>query len=120
MIKIINEIFETLEIESYREMVFQNTIKYVVDIQREIIAIGGDMHADGAALLLDAGSNLTNLWGANFYPFKTGKSRIEYTSFINIRPQQDNYSMEISKPEIRKKVELISEKLILAVDDTLA
>jgi hypothetical protein len=44
-----------------------DTVKPVVDVKRSIIAIGGELHADAEALLLEQGSDQKNLWGANFY-----------------------------------------------------
>ena len=45
---------------------FGTLVKAVVDIEREIMAIGGDLHADEEALLLEDGSEQENLWGV--YP----------------------------------------------------
>ena len=39
-------------------------IKVVVDVRREVMTGGGEMHADGEALLLDDGSKQADLWGA--------------------------------------------------------
>jgi len=40
-------------------------IKAVVDIERGVMAIGGEMHADEEAVLLDDGSREVDLWGIN-------------------------------------------------------
>ncbi len=43
-------------------------IKIVVDVRRRVLAGGGEMHADGEAVLLEHGSEQDDLWGANWYP----------------------------------------------------
>jgi Protein of unknown function (DUF5674) len=43
-------------------------IKVVVDINREVMTGGGEMHYEGEQLLLDDGSRQSELWGANWYP----------------------------------------------------
>ncbi len=47
---------------------FGDMVKYVADVERGVIAIGGELHADAEHLLLEAGSRPEHLWGANYYP----------------------------------------------------
>lgn len=96
-----------------RKTDFTEMIKIVVDIDKEILAIDAEMHADLENLLLMNNAELQNLWGANIYPFKSGDDYLEYTSFINIRPSQNNRSMEVIDLEIRKKIMQIVNKLIV-------
>ncbi|MDO8581655.1 MAG: DUF5674 family protein [bacterium] len=86
--------------------------KVVVDIARDILAIGGEMHADEEQLLLQDGSVQGNLWGANVYPDRSSDDRIEFTSLINIRPRSGNRSMEISDIAIQQKVQEVIDRLI--------
>lgn len=53
--------------EQVREMLafYGDMIKIVVDIRRSILAGGGEMHADCEDVLLAAGSEQDDLWGAN-------------------------------------------------------
>ncbi len=90
-------------------------VKVVVDITRHVMTIGGELHADGEALLLEDGSQQENLWGANVYPAAAGDARVEYTSLINIRPRQGNRSQEIQSEEMRNKVRAILDTFIPAV-----
>lgn len=83
---------------------FQDMVKFEVDLGTGRIAVGGELHADGEALLLEQGGRQEDLWGANFYPNRTGDDRIEFTSLINIRPSHGNRSMLIESPEIRARV----------------
>lgn len=42
---------------------FGDMVKYVVDVERRIAAVGGQLHADAEQLLLEAGSRQEDLWG---------------------------------------------------------
>lgn len=98
---------------------FGDMVKFVVDIEKGVLALGGEMHADCEELLLEQGSKQENLWGANLYPFREGEERIEYTSLINIRPSAGNRGMEIQDESIRRKMREITETLLLAHDEHL-
>ena len=79
-------------------------IKLAVDIERGTVAGGGELHADCEAALLENGSAQANIWGADWIPL-TQEAR--YQSLINIRPQQDNPSMELLDPVLRERVSAI-------------
>ncbi len=92
---------------------FGNFVKAVVDVSRDIMAIGGELHADGEAALIELGSDQQNLWGINLYPEKTGGDFIEFDSMINIRPSQNNSSRGVEDIEIQKRVRKAVSKLVL-------
>ena len=96
-----------------KETDFTELMKIVVDVNREILAIDAEMHADLENLLLSNESNQEDLWGANIYVFKKDDDYLEFTSFINIRPAQNNRSMEVLDPFICQKMKDIVNKLIL-------
>ena len=83
---------------------FEDMVKYVVDVERGVVAVGGEMHADAEQVLLEDGSRQADLWGANYYPGRGREGCIEYTSLINIRPAPGNRSMEIQDPAVRERV----------------
>ncbi len=118
--RIITEPQSKPELRELCRAYFKTFVKFVVDIKQGIMAVGGELHADGEALLIERGSNQSNLWGANFYPANTPLERLEYTALINIRPRNNNFGMEISDPAIQSKVKELAEKLLLAANDTLA
>lgn len=91
---------------------FGNMVKGVVDIEREIMSLGGELHADEEAVLLEQGSKQQNLWGVNLYPDETGEKFIEFDSMINIRPSQNNRSRGVENFEIRKKIAVIVNNLV--------
>jgi Protein of unknown function (DUF5674) len=91
---------------------FEDMVKYVVDVERRLIAVGGEMHADAEQALLEAGSRQGDLWGANYYPGRGRDGCIEYTSLINIRPAADNRGMEIQDPALRESIREITFALL--------
>ena len=110
--KIISKPVLKEEILTKHNHFFKNMIKAVVDMKREVIALDGELHADLEGLLIEAGSKQEDVWGINLYLRKSPRERIEYTALINIRPSQDNCSMEVESKEIRKKIEKIVNRLI--------
>ena len=84
-------------------------IKLAVDVERGILAGGGVMHADCEAALLEDGSSQKDVWGADWNP--TAR-QVTFESLINIRPRQDNPSMEILDPQRRKRVARIVRQLL--------
>jgi Protein of unknown function (DUF5674) len=91
---------------------FEDMVKYVVDVERALIAVGGEMHADGEEVLLEAGSQQSDLWGANYYPGRGREGCIEYTALINIRPAAGNRGMEVQDAVLRERVRDITFALL--------
>lgn len=106
-ILVIREPVKTEELDSMLE-VYGDFIKLAVDVSLCVFAGGGEMHADCEAVLLEKGSDQENIWGADWIP---SAKMVEFTSFINIRPRQNNRSMEILNSEIRERVESIVRRL---------
>lgn len=111
-IKIIKDQISKDEIKNAAQNSFGEMVKAVVDIEQEIMTLGGELHADGEALLLEQGSEQENLWGINIYPYNPDGQRIEFTALINIRPSRNNKTMEIQDKAIRSKIQSILQKLI--------
>jgi Protein of unknown function (DUF5674) len=84
-------------------------IKTAVDIERGILAGGGELHADCEAMLLENGSRQDNIWGASWNPLT---QEVFYESLINIRPRQNNRSVEILDSGIREQITQITQDLL--------
>ena len=112
MIKIIRGRLSAAELKSFLGRPYSNMVKFVVDLEKEILALGGELHADSEALLLEEGSAQENLWGGNYYPANSPEEKIQYTSFINIRPALGNKSMEITDEKRRARMKAVVEKLL--------
>lgn len=92
---------------------FGDLVKAVVDIEKKIMVIDGELHADEEALLVNKGSKQESLWGINLYPeFYGRKDFIKFDSMINVRPSQKNVSRGIKDEKIRKKIITIVNKLV--------
>ena len=111
-IKVVRQPISKKELGELAKASFGDMVKGVVDVQQRIIALGGELHADCEAVLLEQGSSQTDLWGFNLYPAKSKEQRIEFSSLINIRPSQENRSMEIKDPPLRKQIKEVIDALI--------
>jgi len=111
-IRIIDQSISQAELEKLAEETFGDMIKGVVDVEKGVMALGGELHEDAEALLLENGSNQQSLWGINILPQKPKEDRIEFTSLINIRPSRGYRSMEIEDEEIKEKIKNIIDGLI--------
>ena len=85
----------------------------MVDVDRDIMAIGGELHADEEAVLLERGSKQADLWGINLYPENSGADFIEFDSMINIRPGQGNRSRSVEDPDMQKKIIEIVRQFVI-------
>lgn len=112
-IKIIRDKISKAELAEIAKNQFGDLVKAVVDIGREIMAIGGELHADEEALLLEDGSKQEYLWGINLYPDKTESEWVEFNSMINIRPSQKNYSRSVEDQEAKSKIIDVIRKLVI-------
>jgi hypothetical protein len=83
---------------------FGDMVKAVVDVERKIMAVGGELHSDEEAVLIERGSEQRHLWGINIYPDLCGEERVEFDSMINIRPAQGNRSRGVDDPATRELI----------------
>lgn len=103
-IRVIEKSIPLDELRAIAKERFGDMVKAAVDIEKKIMALGGELHADEEAALLDAGSRQQDLWGINIYVDQPRESWIEFDSMINIRPGQGNRSRSVDEPEIQKKI----------------
>jgi hypothetical protein len=97
------------QITQMSEAFGESLIKLAVDVEREILAGGGELHADCETALLEDGSQQPYVWGADWYPLDR---EVGFESLINIRPSQQNFSLELQDPELRAKIEAIVRRLL--------
>jgi hypothetical protein len=98
----IHVIHDKATLEQMREMLeeYSVLIKVAVDIEREILAGGGEYHSDCEEALLNEGYQQGNIWGANWSV--TGE--VECEALMNIRPRDNNFSTAIEDPRIYQRV----------------
>ena len=111
-IKIINDKISEKELREIAKDFYGNMVKGVVDVEREILAMGGEYHMDANEILIKNKSKQQDIWGFNWYFDKSGDERIEYVSLINIRPGQDNRKMEVQNVFLRDRMKSIILKYL--------
>lgn len=111
--KLISKPISLAEITKMAESKYGNLVKAVVDIDKKIMAVDGELHADEEALLLQNNSRQTSLWGINLYPGKYGLEEfIEFDSMINLRPSQNNLSRGVEDKKIQSQIRQIVNQLV--------
>jgi len=115
-IEVMRIITEGITTNDLREMAregFGDMVKAVVDIERRIMALEAELHADEEAALMESGSEQDNLWGINLYPEDIGSPEfIEFDSMINIRPSRGNRSRSVDDAAVREQIAKIVAELI--------
>lgn len=111
--RLIKDIITVAELSTQHLTRFRTMVKAVVDVERGLMAIDAELHADLEAWLLEQGSRQEDLWGINLYPGKKGEDLIEYTALINIRPGQGNPGMEVQDLVLRTRIADLVKKLVL-------
>ena len=103
---------ELLHIEG--ESYFEDMIKCVADIDRELLAVNADLHADLEALLLEDGSRRASLYGFNIL---FDGWEIEYDSLINPPRNRDagypRAGRTVADPNARQRIMEVVDKWIL-------
>lgn len=105
--KIVNDI-SIAELQEMAKNMYGSLVKADVDVRQKIVIVDMEMHADGEAELLAAGSQQADLWGLNLYPAKFGTPDfIEFDSMINLKPHQQNLSRGVEDPHIQEQIRQI-------------
>lgn len=100
-----------IKLSELKEMV-DVIVNAVLDVEKEVMAVGRELHSGEEALLLEMGCKQENLWGFNIYPEKNGEKFIEFDSIINIKPFSGNRSKTVEDEKIRGKIFEILSRLI--------
>lgn len=112
--KILKNKITRKKLEEMAKSQFGDLVKAVVDVRQEIMAIGGELHADEEVFLNEQiGSNREDTWGINIYPQRHGDEMIEFDSMINLKPQYSNRSRRVESEEVKDKIIAIVKKLII-------
>ena len=101
---LVDKLITIKELKDTASLRFGDMVKAVVDVSKEIMAIGASMHADEENFLLELGSLQDDLWGINIYPDSLKESRIEFDSMINLRPRQNNRTRGIEDIQLQSKI----------------
>lgn len=91
---------------------FGDMVKGVVDLERRLMLLDADLHADQEAELLAEGSRQRHLWGINLYPDLDGPDWLEFDSMINLRPSFGNRSRGVDDPETQQSIRELVDVLV--------
>ena len=106
---------DKIEMARLREMArnhFGDLVKAVVDVEKGVMVVDGELQADEERLLLENSSAKEDLWGINLYTDVEGPDWIEFDSMINLRPWQGNNSRGVDDAELRRRIVAIVEGLV--------
>ena len=109
---IVRDAIPLADLDAMAKAQFGDLIKAVVDVERGVMAVGGELHSDEEALLLEDGSSQQHLWGINLFPGVSGEDWIEFDSMVNIRPSQGNRSRGVEDAQVRKKIVETVQRLV--------
>lgn len=113
-IKIIRQSITRVELKKIAEERYGDLVKGAVDIEQEILALGGELHIDISVFLYEQCQSKTdNTWGINLYPNKSGDDMIEFDSVINLKPVLGNRTRGIDDIAVQEKIRHIVNKLII-------
>jgi len=110
-ISILDKRISNQELRAFLGSPFPTMVKFVVDVNRHLVALGGELHADAEELLLTRGSRQADLWGGNIYPDEADEKKIVFESLINIRPPL-NRSLIVQDPVIQERMRAAVKELI--------
>ena len=110
--RIVRDAISLAEVRHLAQLRFGDLVKASVDIGRGLMAIGGELHSDEEALLLQDGAVQSDIWGINIYPDEPGDGWIEFDSMINVRPSQGNRSRGVDDPAIQAKIRRVVATLV--------
>ncbi|MBI2414386.1 hypothetical protein HYV31_00875 [candidate division WWE3 bacterium] len=109
MIIVLDKKITQVQFEQARE-VYGDYIKTVIDIERGVLAVGGEYHIDCEEVLIQHGSKLENLFGGGY---RVETNEIEYMAMSNYKPNLGKATYEIMDGEIRKKLKELTEKFLI-------
>lgn len=110
--KILKKEIKREDLKNSENVLDGGMVKAVVDIEKGIIGVDAEMHADIEQMLLANGSSQDALWGINLWLEEEGDDFIEFDSMINIRPRQGNRSRGVENLETQQKIKEVVTKWI--------
>lgn len=102
----------TLEQIEQLKSQFEVYIKTVIDIDKKICVAGMDRHFEGENILLSHGSIQSNIWGGGI---DLTTKEIDFNSFINIRPNDNNPKNEIQSEKTKSAYKKLTQYFFQAI-----
>ena len=108
MIIILSRKITPEEFEQAREA-YSDYIKTVIDIEKDILAVGGEYHIDCEEVLIEQGSKLENLYGGGY---RISTKEVEYMAMSNYKPDLNKLTYEIMDPVVRDKLYQLTKRCL--------
>jgi len=96
------------EFEQSRE-IYNDYIKSVIDIEKNVLAVGGEFHIDCEEVLIERGSKLENLYGGGY---RVSTKEVEYMAMSNYKPNFNKTTYEIMDPVIRDQLYKLTKEYL--------
>ena len=87
--------------------VYGDYVKLTIDLEKEWVVAGGELHADGEKILLERGGGQDDIWGGGI---NFESKQVDTTAVLNLRPRLKNDSLEILDNQRREKFIQIVKK----------
>lgn len=87
---------------------YQSYIKLTIDLENEIVVLGGEYHADAERMLLEKGLKQEDIWGGGF---NLETKQFETSAIINLRAGK-NDSTEILDSQKKEKFLKIARRIL--------
>ena len=88
--------------------VYVGYTKVAVDIDRKVLAAGGEYHIDCEEALLSDGSRQSDLWGGGF---RFDHNEVDFMALTNYKPGISHFTYEIALADVRNIVEEVIRKV---------
>jgi hypothetical protein len=111
-VRVFKEAVDLSTVSQMAAETFGDFVKGVVDIEQNILGLGGELHSDIEEVLLTQGSIQQDLWGINIHPDESWPDMVEFDSLINIRPRQNNRSRYVEDETLRERILKLIEATI--------
>lgn len=108
MIFILNKKITKEKFDKAREC-YQDYVKTVADIKRNLLAVGGEFHIDCEEELLKTGSRQEDLFGGGY---RISTKEVEYMAMSNYKPHLGMTTYEIMDNEVRQKINELTRQYL--------
>ena len=101
------------ELRALAHEFYGDIIKGVVDIEQELLGVGGEFHSEIERILIEEhDSKREHTWGINLLLDTPGDEFIEFDSMINLKPALGNRSRDVENETLRQKIRAIITKRV--------
>ena len=114
--RIVTDNINLAELKTLAHEYYGDTIKAVVDVQQEILGVGGEFHSEIEKILIEQhGARRQDTWGINLLLDKTGDDFIEFDSMINLKPLYGNRTRAVEDGAIQVTIRGIVHKRVSTI-----